>query len=194
MAKGRVRPVFVRGVPLKQGLLLSLPESRRERLASPFGEVFEGRDLKARLRDSSSFAAVGDVCAGEAIRQGLAPRFIVVDFKTKRGPIPPDDAVRSYGTRVARVACPPGHLTSELYNAIVVAVAVSKPALAQPKTTRIEVDGEEDLAVMPAIIHLEEGTTVIYGLPDRGVTLVKVDDESSRVAREFLESFEVVPS
>ena len=60
--------------------------------------------------------------------------------------------------------------------------------------TRIEVDGEEDLAVMPAIIHLASGATVIYGLPNRGATLVKVGDESKRVAREFLESFQVVSS
>ncbi len=187
MAGAPKRPVFVRGVPLKKGLVLKLPEEKRGRLAAPFGDVFEGRDLGARLRDVKSFAAVGDVTSGECIRQGLSPRFIVVDFKTKRGPIAHDDDVRSYGSEVARVVCPPGHMTADLYNAVLAAVK-------SPAATRIEVEGEEDLAVMPAIIHLEPGATVIYGLPDRGVTLVKADDESRRIARKFLESFEVVPA
>ncbi len=185
MAKGPVRPVFETGKPLQAGLALRLPEGGRARLAEPFGEVFDGAELVRRVQGAGAIAAVGDVTAGVAVRERLETRFIVVDFKTKRGPAAKDEAVRAFGKTVEKVSCPPGHMTADLYNAVL-------RAARRRSTTRIEVDGEEDLAVMPAIMHLAPPATVIYGLPNRGVTLVKVDDESRRVAREFLETFEVV--
>jgi hypothetical protein len=172
------------GVPLPSEVRLRLPDSLRARLAAPFGPVLSPTDLAARTAGSAAIAAVGDVTAGEAIRRALAPRFIVVDFKTKRGPVPPDDVVRTYGETVERVRSPPAILSAPLYNAV-------RRAATTKRRTRIEVEGEEDLAVLPAIMHLEPGATVIYGLPDRGVAAVRVDEESRRVAREFLEAFEV---
>jgi uncharacterized protein (UPF0218 family) len=182
---GRSGPDFAPGVPLPEGLLLALPEGKRERLAAPFGDVFEASDLPKRLPPHAVCAVVGDVAAGGALRAGVEPRFIVVDYKTKRGPVAQDDAVRAFGARVEKVPCPAAHMTAALYNAV---LRASRPG----PTTRIEVDGEEDLAVMPAIMHLEPPASVIYGLPNRGATLVEVNGESRRVAREFLESFVVV--
>lgn len=177
------RPVFAQGVHLPEGAVLRMPEGARARLALPFGEVFEGKEIPARVKGARGVAAVGDVTAGEAVRGGVHPRFIVVDFKTKRGPIAVDDAVRSYGATVEKVACAPATISAALFNAVA-------RAAASGGTTRIEVEGEEDLAVMPAILHLEAGATVIYGLPNRGATALKVDEESRRLAREFLEAFE----
>jgi len=177
--------VFAKGRPLQPGLVLKLPETARDRLAAPFGEVFEDADMPKRVGGPRPFAAVGDITAINALRHKLSPKFIVVDYKTQRGPIGEDEGVRAYGAAVTTAHCPAGHMTAGLYNAVLLA-ATSKG------TTRIEVEGEEDLAVIPAIMHMEAGATVIYGLPNRGATLVKVDDESRRVAREFLESFEIV--
>lgn len=182
---GRPAPVFLPGKPLQPGLVLALPESQRHRLSEAFGEVFDDSKMPEKVAGGRPFAAVGDITASNALKHGLKPKFIVVDFKTMRGPVTPDDRIRSYGTAVTNTKCPPGRMTAAMYNAVLLA-ATSKG------TTRIEVDGEEDLAVMPAIIHLEPGASVIYGLPNRGATIVKVDEESRRVAREFLESFEIV--
>lgn len=182
---GPQRPSFSHGKPLPEGMLLKLPEARRDRLGAPFGDVFEGSEIPARVAGAPSFAVVGDVTASSALYHKLKPRFIVVDFKTKRGPVARDDDLRAYGDKVEKVECPAGFMTAALYNAVL-------RAAKSTASTRIEVEGEEDLAVMPAIIHLEAGATVIYGLPNRGATLVKVDDESRRVAREFLKSFEVI--
>lgn len=175
---------FEAGALLPEGVVLRLPKDRRGRLALPFAEVFEGREIPEKVQGARAVAAVGDVTASEAVRRGVRPRFVVVDFKTKRGPIPEDDAVRTYGEEVERVRSPPATITAALYNAVA-------RAARRASTTRIEVEGEEDLAVMPAIIHLEAGATVIYGLPNRGVTAVKVDNKSRRLAREFLEAFVV---
>ena len=122
--------------------------------------------------------------AGEAIARGVPLRFIVVDFKTRRGPVAVTEPLRTFGDTVERVRSPPAVLTSMLWNAV-------RRAAKSKRRTRIEVEGEEDLAVLPSIMHLEPGAIVIYGLPDRGVASVIVGDESRKLAREFLESFVV---
>lgn len=178
---------FERGVALPKGTKLALPESLRARLAEPSGEVFAGDELPARTARSRGVAAVGDMTAAEAIRRGAKPRYIVVDFKTRRGAAPPDDVklLKGFGARAVTVVSPPAVLTHELYNAVL-------EAAASRATTRIEVEGEEDLAVLPSLIHLEEGATVLYGIPDQGLVAVTVDPESRRLAREFLDAFHVV--
>lgn len=178
------RPAFEPGMPLPDHLQLRLPEALRARLAAPFGPIYSPDEITARLAGPARNAAVGDVTASEMVRRNVKPHFIVVDFKTKRGDIAQDDVVRRYGDTVQRVSSPPGILTSTLYNGV-------RRAAKTNRTTRIEVDGEEDLAVLPAIMHLAPGATVLYGMPDRGLAAVVVDDASRRLAQEFLEAFEV---
>jgi uncharacterized protein (UPF0218 family) len=178
------RPVFAPGKPLPQGTRLRLPAHQRARLAAPFGPVLTADALAAAIDRSQPAAAVGDVCASDMARRLDNLRFVVVDLRTRRGPVPPDDLLRAWGDRTVEVASPAEVVTADLYNAVLEAARA-------PGRTRIVVEGEEDLAVLPAIMHLAPGATVIYGMPDRGVTAVPVDDESQRLAREFLESFVV---
>lgn len=175
---------FDPGAPLPNDIRLVLPEALRERLGSPFGPIFPPEELPARTAGAPAVAAVGDVTAAEAIAKGIALRFIVVDFKTRRGPVAEDAALRRFGDTVERVRSPPAVLTSMLWNAV-------RRAAKSKRRTRIEVEGEEDLAVLPSIMHLEPGAIVIYGLPDRGVASVIVGEDSRRLARQFLESFVV---
>jgi len=47
------------------------------------------------------------------------------------------------------------------------------------KNIRIEVDGEEDLATLPSIyLSPNRDVTIIYGMPDKGVVIVKTNDEN----------------
>jgi uncharacterized protein (UPF0218 family) len=184
MAEGPARLAFDPGAPIPNDIRLVLPEALRERLGSPFGPVFPPEELNERTKGAPAVAAVGDVTAGEAIARGIPMRFIVVDFKTRRGPVALTDTLRAFGDTVERVRSPPSVLTSMLWNAV-------RRAAKSKRRTRIEVEGEEDLAVLPSIMHLELGAIVIYGLPDRGVASVIVGENSRKLAREFLESFVV---
>ena len=40
---------------------------------------------------------------------------------------------------------------------------------------KIVVEGEEDLATLPAILYAPPGSVVVYGQPDEGSVLVKVN-------------------
>ncbi len=175
---------FEPGKPLPLGVRLRLPQRLRTRLAEPFGPVFGADELPQRTDPARPVAAVGDVCARDAARLLPNLHFVVVDYRTRRGPVPEGDLLRNWGDRTLQVASPPEFMTASLYNAVLEAARAAG-------TTRIVVDGEEDLAVLPAIMHLAAGATVIYGIPNRGVAAVRVDDESQRLAREFLGEFAV---
>ena len=47
---------------------------------------------------------------------------------------------------------------------------------------KIEVEGEEDLAALVAIATAPDGAHVIYGLPQRGLMVVEVNDDTRQLA------------
>jgi uncharacterized protein (UPF0218 family) len=51
----------------------------------------------------------------------------------------------------------------------------------------IEVDGEEDLASLAAIYLAPGGVTVIYGLPNKGVVVVKATRSHKQKVKEVLD-------
>ena len=50
----------------------------------------------------------------------------------------------------------------------------------------IEIDGEEDLAALPAILLAPGDVTIIYGLPDKGVLVVKPTPKNKQLVKEIL--------
>ena len=52
--------------------------------------------------------------------------------------------------------------------------------------TKIIVDGEEDLATLAVISLSKIGAKVIYGMPDRGMVVVDVDQQAKKRANDFL--------
>jgi uncharacterized protein (UPF0218 family) len=63
---------------------------------------------------------------------------------------------------------PPGVLTDELIELITDSIKTST----SDNPIIIVVDGEEDLAVLPAILNSPEDTYILYGQPKEGVVLV----------------------
>jgi uncharacterized protein (UPF0218 family) len=55
----------------------------------------------------------------------------------------------------------------------------------------IEVEGEEDLATLACLDLLPKGGTVVYGQPDAGLVVVKVDQAIKRKVKEMLREMEV---
>ena len=51
---------------------------------------------------------------------------------------------------------------------------------------KIEVDGEEDLAALPSIYLAEDGTNILYGIPERGMALVVANKKNKKIVSEFL--------
>ncbi|WP_266078869.1 GTP-dependent dephospho-CoA kinase family protein [Haladaptatus caseinilyticus] len=147
--------------------VVSLPRALRSELKEPLGPIFTDAET---LLDSagSPLVAVGDVVTYHLESAGVTPNVALVDGLTKRDTVEPKirNAV-SDDARHVTVTNPAGVLTDALLSALT-------DAIAAPEATVLVVDGEEDLAALPAVLAVPDGGTVVYGQPDEGMVLVDV--------------------
>jgi uncharacterized protein (UPF0218 family) len=164
-----------------------LPERLRGELARPFGPVVAGRELPALLGDAPAVVAVGDVVSLTLKTLGIEPRLFVCDFLTQRGePDPTYEAeLGSWGTLAFRVRNPAASVTREAWDAI--RLGLSAGAEAAP--VRVVVDGEEDLLGLPCFLEAPEGALVLYGMPGKGVVVVRVDPALQAKVADLLSRF-----
>ena len=169
-----------KGVPLPSFLTLELPQDMREELKRPLGPVIKEEQLEGYLEGTDLVATVGDMTSATVHRLGYRLQMAVVDYQTKRSFDPRwKEATASVGDVTVFVRNPPATITSDLFNVIL-------KAWTSTFTTKLVVEGEEDMASLPAILHAPEGATVIYGIPDTGLCLVQVDDDARDVVVDVL--------
>jgi uncharacterized protein (UPF0218 family) len=134
-------------------------------------------DLKAAVK----LIAVGDMTAFYLLKASIVPDVVIVDNKTKRMPIP-DHVVKSLdhdSYKTVEVKNPPATLTKELMDMI-------RESLQEADRIKIVVDGEEDLATLPAILYAPLGSVVVYGQPNEGSVMVKVTTEKKKHIEELM--------
>ena len=167
--------------------LLRLPEDLRSELKAPLGRLCKGEGLEcvtsmeAELRAAKTVSAVGDMTVYYLLKASIVPSLAVVDNKTKRMPIP-DHVVQSLdhdSYKTVQVKNPPATLTKDLVDLI-------KSSLDGEDKVKIIVDGEEDLATLPAILYAPVGSAVVYGQPNEGSVIVNVTPEKKLHIEEFM--------
>ncbi|MCD6371986.1 MAG: GTP-dependent dephospho-CoA kinase family protein [Thermococcus sp.] len=167
-----------------------LTPSLRSELKEPLGELIRGElpepylRIKDRLK-GKLVVTVGDVVTENVIKVGIKPAIALYDHRTKRKDYTPDieaDAV------LMTVKNPPGTITKALLNAIRKGFGLAERGM----RVYIMVNGEEDLAAIPAILYAPYGSLVLYGQPDEGVVLIKVTPECKRRCARILAKMEVV--
>ncbi|MFA4826440.1 MAG: GTP-dependent dephospho-CoA kinase family protein [Methanoregula sp.] len=158
--------------------MLTLPEEHRKLFKDPFGELHQSIEEIIPLLTNSTVYAVGDVVTHNLQRKGITPAIAVIDGHTMRSPCSRLPALRG---ECINVKNPAGTLTDELIRALTYAVL-------HPPVT-INVDGEEDLAVIPLILAAPLGAIVLYGQPNKGVVMRTVNREAQQTARHFLDHF-----
>lgn len=163
--------------------MITLPADLRHELKEPFGSVYT--DPERLLADAGRpIVAVGDVVTYHLREAGHDPHVAVVDGITKREAIPPAvRAVVEEGEVRVDVENAPAELSRELLVAL-------REAVDREANTLLAVDGEEDLATLPAVLVTPLGGSVVYGQPDEGMVLVDVTEESRTAMRELLAGFE----
>ena len=161
-------------------VVVRLPDELRAAFKDPLGPLYT--DAEELLSDAGEpLIAVGDIVTYHFERAGRRPDVALVDGRTKRRAVDDEvrDAVDAGADRIDTVN-PAGVLTADLLEAL-------RDAVARDGQTTIVVDGEEDLATLPAVLAAPEGATVVYGQPDRGMVAVDVTPETQAEFRELLE-------
>ncbi len=160
-----------------------VPEEKRNIFKEPIGSELKESEL-TKYHDTK-IITVGDVVSLTMRRNGIRPILSVYDGYTERHEMT-DFAALVEGERKVTVNNPAGTITDELDDAV-------RNALTIGKTDLIRVDGEEDLALMPCILHAPEGAEVVYGWPGKGMMIVSTDDITRKRVEELwkmMEDFE----
>jgi len=157
--------------------VLSLPESLRSELKEPLGPI--ETDAGALLAQvDGPLVAVGDVVTYHLETAGRPPDVALFDARTKREPV--DESIgAALAAADVRVENPAGTLTEALLEALREAIDADEPV-------RIRVDGEEDLAALPAILAAPKGAGVVYGQPEEGMVHVRVAAATRERARDIV--------
>lgn len=167
---------------------LRLPDKLRSELKNPLGKLYRGSgsecimNMSNVLRSATKVVAVGDITTFCLIESSFIPDLCIVDNKTKRKPAP-DHVTRGIEEtqyKTIEVVNPPATITQELIDII-------KDTLAGDSCVRVLVDGEEDLAALPAIMYGPPGSVVIYGQPNEGSVLVEVTPEKKEHVKTIMD-------
>ena len=161
-----------------------LPDSLREQLREPLGELVDEPRLLQLLTDETYIVSVGDQVTATLLRHNITPVLCIVDFIIKRSAYEKDLAkqIKNFPGKHINVTSPPKVLSDELWDAI----AAVYGRLDQGPFC-IEVTGEEDLAALAAIYLAPSDVTVIYGMPDKGVVVVKATEAHKQKVKQILD-------
>jgi len=160
-------------------ILLELQPALRPELKAPMGALYT--EPAALLADAGDpLVAVGDVVTYHLLEAGRVPDLALIDERTQRSAV--DEAVADAITgfdRTVAVENPAGTLTRGLLDAM-------RAGLDSDATTLVDVDGEEDLAALPAVLMVSAGASIVYGQPDEGMVLVAPDAAVRERVRSIL--------
>jgi uncharacterized protein (UPF0218 family) len=152
----------------------------REQLHMPFGEIIDEESLAVEVKGCSKIITVGDIVTLTLLDKGILPDLLIFDLKTKREKvIALEELIKALDGDTVCVRNPPAHITTELITEI-------KGAMIKKRRTKIFVDGEEDLAALVCAAYAPEGSCLLYGLPDKGMVLVKINNQISKKAKALI--------
>lgn len=164
---------------------MKLPEEKRHIFKKPLGRLFRKTEEALNYLKSLNYEeiiTVGDVVSAKLLKNSFEPDMVIIDFATKRSPAGDKniEKIKKYKVPSVEVRNPAGYITDELWNKI---ENTDKPV-------KIIVEGEEDLATLPATLSAPIGSVVVYGQPQEGMVLIEVTEEKKEEFREYLDLLE----
>ncbi|WP_302082010.1 GTP-dependent dephospho-CoA kinase family protein [Salinibaculum rarum] len=161
--------------------VVKLQAALRPELKEPMGPVYTDTD-ELLATAQVPIITVGDMVTYHLLEADRVPDVALVDEHTERTAVEDSivDAFEGFDREVT-VANPAATLTAELLTTLQTAIE-----RASEETTLIVVDGEEDLATLPALVAAPTGASVVYGQPGEGMVHVEVTRTSTDRARDLL--------
>ena len=146
----------------------------------PLGEMLPEREadrdrIAGVVAGAAAVVTVGDRTTEKALEYGILPDVQIVDGVERRASRTPP------GGTIHTIPCsnPPSQVTPEAVSAIAAAYASDEPI-------RILVSGEEDLLLVPALVHAPPGAVLMYGQPGEGLVVVRADEQTKGKARQLM--------
>jgi len=173
-----------RGDITKEGSLV-LPRFLRRELAQPFGEIIDEKNVASvMMRDRElTIITVGDKTTMCVLEHGVTPALAVIDLQVERQPfVWKKEEWDKLPSKRKEVQSGPGYISSAAITAISSWSQRQDPFV-------LVVDGEEDLLVLPIIVHAPLTSVVYYGQPQVGLVRVvvtrSVKDRAALLLKQF---------
>lgn len=163
---------------------MKLPDNLRSSFKNPMGILIEDhlvtKDTISSYIDGYNIITVGDVTTEKLISFGINPILQIIDGKTKRGEY---NKLESNTPIEVNVKNPAGEITQE-------ALWEIEEAFMMEESTRLVVDGEEDLLVLPVCMYAPNNSVVLYGQPNEGIVIVNITQEVRDNCKHLMEKME----
>lgn len=151
---------------------LIMPESMRLILGKPLGRVLK-RFHPVGLGETF-IVTVGDIATKTFLDAGITPKLAIIDGMVGREPF--SEVADRFKDAIV-VKSGPGYISKQAIHAIEKMLRI------------IFIDGEEDLLVLPAILHAPLGSILYYGQPGEGLVEVVVTEGKKQQALALLGKF-----
>jgi uncharacterized protein (UPF0218 family) len=166
-----------------------LTDELRIKLKAPIGELLIGTPTQnmSKLKEiiskdkPSMVVCVGDVVSRNTAKANISVNVRIIDNKEMRKSIKP------YNFKVKRfflIKNDPGTINLTSWRVIEEAINY--------KDSLVLVNGEEDLLALVAIALAPNGSMVIYGQPNLGIVVVKVNEAKKSEVKNIIESMRLV--
>ncbi len=169
---------------------LVLPQELRKKLQQPFGEIVKNLD-DSKLNFKNKFIiSIGDIVTTNIIKNNLVPNVAIFDLMTKRKKI--------VEKRILNLLPTPDYTFSNKQGMINTNTAlqiqeVIRRCIFSEKKVGIQIDGEEDLLTLPAILFAPLDSVILYGIKDIGMVIVKVTEHKKKLIRtQYLDKFKKI--
>ncbi len=157
---------------------LRLPRSIRRELGNGYGRLIGEGEIKQQVSRASKVYAIGDVVVSTLLGLGYKPAVSIFDCKVGRKAVVYPEIKKAY-PRPVKVRNRSGTISRELWDAVRKAGSSRKPV-------GIRIYGEEDLAALACAYLAPEGALLLYGIPGKGIDVVRVDVRIKRLAMGIL--------
>lgn len=137
----------------------------RTGLKKPFGKIVK---IDQQFKYTKSLIAVGDVTVQNLLKNKIIPDLSIVDFLVNRQRVFQNLAQLGFSQPNPDyvVENTPGQLSKDLI------ISVQKSIQSKIRGQIILVEGEEDLAFIPALLLSPFPSTLLYGQPEKGAVMV----------------------
>ncbi len=164
---------------------MKLPDSLRDQLKIPLGILLpesqvDKANIQKHLSENSYVITVGDRTTERLIEFGLIPSLQIIDSQEKRTKREPPKLANATELTVDN---PAAEITPQ-------SIGVIQQAFTMQPPVRINVNGEEDLLVIPVCVHAPENAIVLYGQPNEGLVIIKITPEIRNKTQKLLDSME----
>ena len=167
---------------------IKLTENLRRSFQKPFGELLRNIDYSLGIRNHLVIT-VGDIATKNFNARSLGQDISVVDFKVAREKKFSNMKELGFAgnENIYKVDNPPGHITSGLFKKLAEIIKSS-----MQERIILQVNGEEDLAVLPLVLLAPLNTVIYYGQPGKGLVQVAVSEDTKNRAHSLISKLIVV--